>query len=238
MPTVDLSTEPEQAALWETLLDLADEMPVPWLLIGAQMVALHALRSARNPPRLSRDGDVLVDVRRMPDGTRALSRHLTGLGFELEQPSWEGVGLEFHRDNVRIDVLAPDRVGERADLRTVPPARTVSVPGGTQAIRRADIVDVRLGDREAAIPVPNLLGALILKLKAIAVDDVPDAQRSDVATLLSLDGDWEAFAQELTNAERALLRRYPEFADANHPAYVDVAHARDAAAVYRQLVGE
>jgi hypothetical protein len=82
------------------------------------------------------------------------------------------------------------------------------------------------------------LGALILKAKAIAVDDIPDAQRTDVATLLSLDVDWETFRGELTPAERALLRRYPEFGDLDNTVYDGVARARDAAAVHRQLVTE
>ncbi len=239
MQPVELPSEPAgAAALWELLVDLADEMPVPWMLIGAQMVALHALRWQSEPPRPSRDGDILVDIRQRPGGTRVLSEHLVAKGFELETPSWEGVGLEFRRNDVAIDVLAPDNVGDRADLRTLPPARTVSVPGGTQAIRRADIVEVRLGDRTAAIPVPSLLGALILKVKAITVDDVPEAQRTDVAILLSLEADWEVFAGELTAAERTLLRRYSEFADPENAVYEAVSRARDAAAAYRQLVSE
>ena len=149
-----------------------------------------------------------------------------------------GVGLEFRRDDVAIDILAPDHLGERADLRTLPPARTVAVPGGTQALRRGEVIDVRLGERTSAIPIPNLLGALILKTKAIAVDDVPDAQRTDVATLLSLDADWEGFRSEVTGNERELLRRYPEFGDPNDPVYDGIARSRDAAAVYRQLASE
>lgn len=234
---VELPAEPKEvAALWRELLDLADEMPVPWILIGAQMVALHAWRAEAEPPRPSRDGDVLVDVRRRPSGTRQLAEHLAGRGFELEGPSRQGLGHELRREGVAIDILAPDNLGPRARLQTLHGARTLSVPGGTQALRRAETIDVRLGERTGSIPVPNLAGAILLKAEAIGVDDAPEAQKSDVAVLLSLVVDRDELGTQLEPAERGLLERYPEFGDPSSPPYTGVVRAREGAATYRRLV--
>lgn len=235
---VELPTEPPDiAALWSTLLDLAEARPAPWVLIGAQMVALHAWRAASEMQRMSRDGDVLVDVRRAPTGTRVIAEYLVERGFELEDVLRQGVGHghEFKKEDVSLDILAPDNLGARASLQTLQQARTVSVPGGTQALRRAETIDVKLGDRMGAIPVPNLLGAILLKAEAIAVDDVPGAQRIDLAVLLSLVTDRDGLPGELTGAERSLLQRYPEFADPADSAYEEIQRARDAAATYRRL---
>lgn len=228
--------EPDDVgALWRELLDLADAMPVPWILIGAQMVALHAWRNETQAPRTSRDGDVLVNVRRHPTGTQALAEHLDARGFELQGPSRLGLGHEFRRGGVAIDVLAPDNLGPRASLETLHAARTVAVPGGTQALDRAEAIDVRLGGRLGAIPVPNLLGAIILKLEAIAVDDVPAAQKIDVALLLSLVVNRDEFGAELRPADRRLLAKYPEFADPGSSPYGEIEGAREAAITYRRL---
>jgi len=75
-----------------------------------------------------------------------------------------------------------------------------------------------------------------LKTEAIAVDDVPDAQRSDVAVLLSLVANRDELREQLKPAERALLARYPEFGDPTSPPYRGLAEAREAAATYRRLV--
>lgn len=236
MPTVELPTAPpEVVALWTELLDLADANPAPWLLIGAQMVAVHAWLGDALPPRTSRDGDVLVDVRTRPSGTRELATYLENRGFELQGPSRMGVGHEFRRDGVAIDVLAPDNLGMRARLTTLHQAHTVAVPGGTQAIQRAERVDVRLGDRSGSIMIPSLLGAIILKFEAIGVDDVPQAQKRDVAILLSLVSDRDSLASQLASAERRLIARYSEFGDAASRVYDGLDRAREAAATYRRF---
>ena len=54
------------------------------------------------------------------------------------------------------------------------------------------------------------------------VDDVPDAQRIDLALLLSLIEDPLALAQALTKKDRKRLRSRSEMADANHPAWADL----------------
>lgn len=114
----------------------------------------------------------------------------------------------------------------------------MSVPGGTQALARAETIQVRLGTRTGAIPVPSLLGAIVLKFEAIAVDDVPDAQRADVALLLSLVRERDMLSAQLSEGERRTLTRYPEFADSDSPVYREIPSAREAAITYRRLTDE
>jgi hypothetical protein len=61
----------------------------------------------------------------------------------------------FRRGAIRIDVLSIDHVGN-ADLRSVPPAQTVAVPGGRQAINRLQRVSVALGEQTGTLPLSRL----------------------------------------------------------------------------------
>jgi hypothetical protein len=104
------------------------------------------------------------------------------------------IGLSGH---VRLDALGPDDVGSHISLQTVQGARTVEVPGGSQALGRTEVVEIRVGKSSGAIPVPVILGAILVKVRAIEVDDVPQAQRADVAFLLSLVEDPDPLAIEI-----------------------------------------
>src|SRR5204863_439110 len=84
---------------------------------------------------------------------------------------------------------------------TVPPAHTVQVPGGTQALRRTELVSVRLGRRRGTLPRPNLLGAILVKTRAVDIDDVPENQRLDLALLLSFVDDADDRANRLGRHE-------------------------------------
>lgn len=150
-----------QRDTWETLLDLDQRQPRGWTLIGAQMVALHGYEQGRASPRYSLDADVLVNVRVLRAGTLHFSKTLQDVGFTLDGVSPEGVGHRFRRADVSIDVLGPDGLSistKERMLITVPPARTVSVPGGTQALDRSERVAVRVGEVDGYIPRPSLLG--------------------------------------------------------------------------------
>ena len=172
-------------AMWELLFRMQSEVHVKWTLIGAQMVQLHGFRLHRTPTRPSRDADVLVDCR-LVAGTEVVSGWLTKRGFRLDGISPDGIGHRFVSDNVSIDVLAPDHLGERVSVGTIPPARTVRVPGGRRALNASSEFAVRSRGRNGRVPMPNLSGALVAKARAVAVDDLPEAQRRDVAFLLSL----------------------------------------------------
>ena len=172
-------------AMWDLLFQLRSAIEVEWTLIGAQMVQLHGFRLGRTSTRPSRDADVLVDCR-LVAGTELVSAWLIDFGLELDGISPDGIGHRFVSGNVYIDVLAPDHLGERASLATIPPARTVQVPGGRRALNSSCDFDVRCRDKTGRIPMPSLAGALVAKARAVVVDDLPEAQRRDLAFLLSL----------------------------------------------------
>lgn len=122
--------------LWHVLLDLGERLTVPWSVIGGQMVLLHALEHGHEPPEISQDGDVIADIRVDPASITAIVAELEQMGFAPEI-SADGIAHRYTRAGesraVVIDVLAPEHVGERANLTTSPPGRTIEVPAGTQA---------------------------------------------------------------------------------------------------------
>lgn len=226
----------ERHQLWCDLIDLAAAFPNRWTIIGAHMVALYAWEAGvRSRP--TDDVDVLVNVRVAANGTEEVSRFLRERDYELEITDTR-LAHRFRRGVAQIDVLAPDGLGERANVRTLRPLRTVRVPGGTQALRRSSLVEVRSRDVEGALPRPSILGAILVKVRAIERDEVPNAQRSDVALLLQLVATPDALAGDLSRTEKGWLRRNEYFADPADPTW-DAFHADDreqAALVYRRLI--
>ncbi len=216
---VELDNEPEQLLpIWRALVELAAVTTVGWTLIGAQMVRLHALRVGRTPRALSGDGDIAVSVPQVYAAVDRFVSHLETLGYELEGASSEGIGHRFVRDGVKLDILAsgplrPETAHEK--LRTVAGARTIIVPGAIQALARSELVDVSMDGARALVPCPNLLGAILIKARAVEVDDVPDAQRHDVAFLCDLVENPDVLAGEITNPQRSWLRRRTELDDPN-----------------------
>lgn len=150
------------------------------------MVFLHAMEHGVSPPRVSTDLDVLVNARVISGGVREFVLGIEGIGFELDGASPEGLAHRYRRETVTIDVLAPEGLGPRTDLTTTPPGHTLQIPGGTQALERTQLLPVQVGDQVGLVPRPSLLGAIVGKALAIGVDDAPEAQRQDLALLLSI----------------------------------------------------
>jgi hypothetical protein len=233
---IDLGVAPRQLhAAWEVALDLYEQQPDGWVLIGAQMVALHGMEHGLLPPRTSEDIDLLVDVKVLARGTERVSRLLLEMGLELDGASPTNVGHRFVGRGARVDVLAPDGLGERARLMTVPPAHTVMVPGGRKALNRAEVVEVRLGQRVGHVPRPDLLGAIVIKAEAVGIDDAPENQRQDLAFLLGLVDDPRAMAERLDNRERAILKARTDLLDPAAPAWRVIDNAEDACLALRIL---
>src|ERR1700736_370400 len=134
----------DSKAAWSELLRLSTHLPSGWTLIGAQMVALHGFEHQKSVLRYSLDLDILVNVRLLQDGTQKVSQVLSDNGFSLTVITTDGRGHRFANRHVVIDVLAPDGIGPRTSTITIPPARTILVPGGTQALERTEWVDVSL----------------------------------------------------------------------------------------------
>ena len=187
------------------------------------MVFLHATEHGVTPPRVSTDLDVLVNARAVTGGVRQFVQAIEGRGFVLAGASPEGLAHRYGRDGVSIDVLAPEGLAARTDLTTTPPGHTLQVPGGTQALDRTELLPVEFGTSRGLVPRPSLLGAVIGKAVAVDVDDAPDAQRLDLAVLLSLVEDPIAMANDLTSKDRKRLRSRDEMADAAQRAWSTLA---------------
>jgi hypothetical protein len=214
--------------LWDALIELSEVRPGEWTLIGGQMVLLHAIEQGAIPPRVSTDLDVLVNARIAGRPLAAFASGLEDLGFEQDGISPDGIAHRYRRNRVTIDVLAPEGLGERTDLTTTPPGRTLQVPGGTQALDRTELVPVTSATRSGRIPRPSLLGAVVAKALAVAVDDAPAAQRLDFVFLLSLIGDPLALAAELTPKDRRRIRARKELLTGEHRVWNELeADARD-----------
>lgn len=215
LPTsIDYDTD-----LWETLIEFTEIWPSEWTLIGGQMVFLHGLESRSIPPHVSMDLDVLVNARVVSRGVRDFARALEQREFQLDGISPEGLAHRYRRRDITVDVLAPDGLGLRTDLTTTSPGRTLQVPGGTQALQRTELVPVVIGTMTGLVPRPSLLGAIISKAGAVEVADAPDAQREDLAFLLSLVDNPQAMRGELTKQDRKRLVARRELGDTDHPAW-------------------
>lgn len=208
--------------LWHALLDLQERLTSPWSVVGGQMVLLHALEHGQQPLAVSQDGDVIADIRADPTALVAIVAELEELDFRLAPPSTDGTAHRYVRaadpKPVVVDVLAPEGVGPRADLRTSPPGRTIEVPGGTQALSRTQLVTVIHEGRTGSLPRPDLLGAIIGKAAATSLPK-PDRHYRDLALLLSLVEDPFTLADELKPKDRQRLRTAGARLDDEHPAW-------------------
>ncbi|MFE3860661.1 hypothetical protein ACFXPT_09500 [Streptomyces goshikiensis] len=230
--------------LWGTLLDLAERVPQDWTLIGGQMVLLHGLEHGRNPPGASLDLDVLADVISDQQSLRLLVEALEDLGFASAGVSPEGKAHRYARKEpvgtLVVDLLAPDNLGNRADLTTTPPGTTLEVPGGRQAVQRSKSICVQLGDRVGTIHRPDLLGAIVGKSAALGIPTSPKAKHyRDLAFLLSLPVDPFNLKQQLTKGDRRKLKLAEALQAADHEAWralEDAEAQADGQAMYRILM--
>ncbi len=212
--------------LWGALLDLGERLTVPWALIGGQMVLLHVIERGAVPPQISQDADVIADIRGAPGGLREVVAALDKLGFHFLGVAPDGIGHRYARAShhpgrpATVDVLAPEGVGERADLTTTPPGRTVRVPGGSQALARAERVVVIAGGRQGEVPRPTLLGAVVTKAAACGLPGDPARHLRDLALLCSLVDDPFASVAELNAKDRKRLRLASALDNDTDPAWL------------------
>ena len=217
---IQLPDHGTEGRLWAAVLDVAHAQPNGWTLIGALMVMLHAHDHGLDARRTTRDADALVDVRGLSQATRRLVVTLEHLGWQLhpDHPTADDLGFRFVKDGLLFDVLAPDGLGQRTDLTTLPPLKTVPIAGGSRALNRTTIRDVVLGDRVGRLRVPDLLGALVIKSRAATADRTATADPGhraerhpeDLATLYACATDLRTLAADTTNRDRRNLQDAPE----------------------------
>ncbi|MGY1697722.1 hypothetical protein ACI780_22730 [Geodermatophilus sp. SYSU D00814] len=196
--------------LWDLVLDLAGRLdPSGWVLVGGQMVMLHGLAAARTPTRASQDVDLLADLLTDPAGLSRCVQAVRQLDLE-PQPDSSGKVYRFRRgtDGAVVDVLAPDHSLPRWSLRTAAGGETIRIEGGHQALERAVRLTVVKGARSAVVPVPDVLGALVLKAAAWTADNRDRGRHSgDAAFLTSLVSDPLAERARFVGSDRKRLRR-------------------------------
>lgn len=155
-----------QAQAWHVLMDLYERLSAGWALIGGQLVHLHCAERGAAPQRPTEDVDAVVNVRA---DDRMLLRFTTALADLGLEPDTSGNGLQhrWRKGEAQIDVLLPEGIGERALAKHgVHGAPSLSAPGTTQALDRAEPVEVVVEGRTGTVLRPNLVGALVGKAAA------------------------------------------------------------------------
>lgn len=218
---------PAQEQGWLVLLELFHGRRDDWTLVGGQMMYLLALENGAALPRTTTDMDVVINVVESPGAIRALASQLMKRGFEFGDVNLSGTGGRFARPadpgpgTIMIDILAPEGLGERTDITTVPPARTVQVPGSRQALDRSQRVAVRVRGSDGVVRRPSLLGALVSKAAAtgIAVRSNPRRDWEDAALLLSLVPDPAAIRAECGRKDLRRIAKLGAMLSADHGAW-------------------
>jgi hypothetical protein len=219
-----------EAQLWRLTREVARLFSgLPWVLIGGQMVAILEAEHGLVAGRATVDVDALLDVRAVSQATIEAARLLEGAEFAVQHEA-DGLAFRFVRGGDIVDLLAPDHLGRHADLRTVPPDTTLEALGGRQALDRRRVVLIDPGDGPFAVPVPSLVGAIVIKARVTAVSRQAEKHRRDLARLLALVRDVPACRAELSRSEREYLRAHRELRDPRHPAWRGIAGAEDGAA--------
>jgi hypothetical protein len=153
--------------------------------------------------------------------TKRAAQIIVDRGGEVAMPprSAKNLGYRFKLDREVIEILGPD--GLKSAPPTIGNLTTFQAEGGTQALARAEVVLVSLGDRPPSkIGRPSLLGAILIKARVVAKRrDKFDSDRQDLIRLLSYVDDPRELAAEgglrstekrwLTNVEAPLAFEDP-----------------------------
>ena len=231
-------------SLWSLLLEIGERLaPESWLLVGGQMVLMHGVAAGRPQPRVTRDIDLMADLVSDRHSLAECVRIVRDLGLE-PRPDSAGRVYRFVRDadGVTVDLVAPDHAPPRYSLGTAAGGETIAVDGGHQALRRREVLHVtgpaRTG-QVVPVPVPDLLGAVVLKAAAWAVDSRdPERHSGDAASLVSLMGDPLAERARFAGSDRRrLLRLDSRLGDRTAPEWRALGeHAADGYAAWQLLV--
>jgi hypothetical protein len=234
------ASDPDAMELWRTLAQIADAfdgMGTRWCLVGGLMVALFAIEDGQLQ-RPTTDIDILGDARQRPSGTQAVTEQLGQMGAKLAEISGldSERGFRFELNGQIVDVLAPD--GLATPPTTVGRLQTIQIPGGSQALKRMETVEIIVEGKRARLFRPTLIGAILLKARSLLEHDRPEDQRQDLVTLLSLMADPRTARESLTKNERGWLRAIEtqlDIDDRRLEALFDPGRLRIARAAYRLL---
>ena len=133
-----------------------------------------------------------------------------------------------------VDVLAPDGINPPPDLGGG--RKAIGVPGGTQALARAEIVTVAVKGLAFELRRPTLLGAVLIKARSLMVHSDPETQREDLLQLLALIDDPRDAAAGLAKSERGWLRTAEQRLNLSAPSSLNADTVRRAGLAHRLLV--
>lgn len=229
-----------EARLFRLLRDVADAFRgLPWTLVGGLMVRVLEAERGQHTLLPTVDVDTLLDVRAVWTATRDAADKLVSMGFEPDL-SEGSVTYRFAKGDAIVDVLAPEGLGKHASTTTVPPAETIRAVGGTQALNRTRVL-VDDGEGAFAVPVPSLVGAIVIKARVSGVargNDSRGKHERDLARLLTLVDDPYAMSEELSRSDRRHLKARGALRSTAHPAWRGSAEARNGTLALTTLVGE
>lgn len=213
-PLVRISpAEPKVRRLWSLTLEIAEAIGAEseWSLVGGLMVQLHGFEHD-DGLRPTIDIDILAAARKPPAMTEEIASLLMRRGAQVAMPprSNPALGYRFELDGEVIEILGPD--GLKSDPKTLGGLTTFQASGGTQALRRTEVVLVSLdGSPPVAVRRPNLLGAILIKARVVAErrKEKFDSDRQDLLRLLSYVDDPRALArqEQLKPSEKKWLRK-------------------------------
>ncbi len=225
-----------EQALWSLTREVAACLAgLPWVLIGGQMVRAIEAEHGAVVGRVTADVDTLLDGRALTGATEQAAVRLVSAGFQPVHTE-DGVVYRFIRGADVVDVLAPDHMGSRVDITTVPPARTLEAIGGRQALNRIRQVTIDAGSGAFDVPIPSLAGAMVMKARVVASASATRVKhRRDLARLLVLVADPAGMRTGLTKGERGYLRARAELLRLEDPAWLDLPGAEDGIIALRIL---
>lgn len=177
-----------QEQAWHSLLDLHQQLPEHWTVVGGQMVHLWCAARGRFIARPTDDGDAVLDVRLRKTILWDFTAALKEQGFTPVTAS-NGTQHRWTKDDAVIDVLIPRHLGPHSEkLKGAGGGTTIQTPGAQKVINRTEVVHVRIGDRTGTVPRPSLLGAIVGKSAAYTVelDSKRDRHLGDLVVLASL----------------------------------------------------
>lgn len=220
------------AAIWRLTREVAAILRgLPWVLIGGQMVRVIEAEHGVTLPIGTADVDALLDVRMVSTATEEAAMRLQAADFVPQRYS-DGLTYRFIRGDDIVDVLAPDHLGDRTKMTTVPPDETLEAIGGRQALNRRRVALIDAGDGPIEIPLPTLIGAIVIKARVVGNTTGKSSHgkhERDLARLLALVRDPIADRADLSGKERGYLRARAEMLTTAHPAWAKVPGAEDGA---------
>lgn len=155
------------------------------------------------------DIDLLGGAKRSPRMTEAMASLLVERGAEVAEPprSDPHLGYRFEFEGETVELLGPD--GLRADPKTIGGLKTFQAAGGSQALRRTEVVLAAFeGEEPVAVRRPSLLGAILIKARVVVKKrgEKYESDRQDLVRLLSYVDDPRALRPDMSRKEPAWLR--------------------------------